>query len=80
LHGTRVNSGQVTGYRNRVGIDGSVGWRWATRDEGKEICQATRDAGKRNQPGWKGEAGWAERDFEPMKPREIQKCFIIFWI
>jgi hypothetical protein len=28
----------------------------------------------------KGEADWAEHDFDPMKPREIQKLFIIFCI
>jgi hypothetical protein len=29
-------------------------------------------------PDWKEEAGWVEHDFKPMKPREIQKGFIIF--
>jgi hypothetical protein len=28
----------------------------------------------------KGEVGWVECDFEHMKPREIQKGLIIFWI
>jgi hypothetical protein len=37
-------------------------------------------SGSRSGLGRKGEADWAERDFEPMKPRETQKGFIIFCI
>jgi hypothetical protein len=37
-------------------------------------------SGSRPGPGRKGEANWAECNFEPMKPREIQKAFIIFCI
>jgi hypothetical protein len=37
-------------------------------------------SGSRPGLGRKREADWAERDFEPMKPRLIQKGFVIFCI
>jgi hypothetical protein len=37
-------------------------------------------SGSRSGPGQKVEADWAGRDFEPMKPGETQKGFIIFYI
>jgi hypothetical protein len=47
---------------------------------GGELVGCTGEVGRSgSRPGLgrKGEAGWAERDFDPMKPREIQKGFII---
>jgi hypothetical protein len=43
---------------------------------GEELVGYAREVGRSDRKpglGQKGEAGWAERDFEPMKPREIQK-------
>jgi hypothetical protein len=34
--------------------------------------------GSRPELGQKGEAGWAGRDFEPTKPREIKKLYYYF--
>jgi hypothetical protein len=62
-----------------------VGWRWAVHDKGKKLARLRRHGrhelgcrGRRPWPGQKGEAGWAERDFEPMKPLRFKKALLFF--
>jgi hypothetical protein len=55
----------------------------ASSTRGGELMGCAGEVGRngsRSGLGQKGEADWAERDFEPMKPRETQKGFIIFCI
>jgi hypothetical protein len=50
---------------------------------GGELMGCTGEVGRSGSmsgPGQKEEADWAERDFEPMKPGETRKGFIIFCI
>jgi hypothetical protein len=50
---------------------------------GGELMGCAREvgcSGSRSGLGRKGEVDWAKRDFEPMKPGETQKGFIIFCI